>query len=82
MSDKDVSTQNRYRYVASANGGATPLKYSWDWDDTDGIQEESIGRSVEHTYYKDRDYVGTLTVSDVYGIKPPVTTRFKIHAHR
>ena len=81
VSDQDVSTKNRYRYTASASAGATPLKYSWDWDDSDGIQEESVGRNVYHTYYKDKDYVGTLTVSDVYGVKAPVITHFKVHAH-
>ncbi len=81
VSDKDVSTKNHYRYTASANAGATPLKYSWDWDDKDGIQEESVGRNVDHVYYKEGDYVGTLTVSDAYGVKAPVITHFKIHAH-
>lgn len=81
VSDKDVSTKNRYRYTASASAGATPLKYSWDWDDSDGVQEEAVGRTVDHIYYKDKDYTGTLTVSDVYGLKAPVTTHFKIHAH-
>lgn len=80
-----VEVHKPYRYQASATSGATPLKYSWDWDQTDGIQEESIGRSVVHTYYnlgqKKGDYIATLTVSDVYGIKAPVSSTFKIHVH-
>ena len=80
-----VEVRKPYRYVASATSGATSLKYSWDWDQTDGIQEESIGRSVIHTYYNmgqnKGDFIATLTVSDVYGIKPPVKSTFKIHVH-
>ncbi len=79
--DMIVGVRAPYRYVASASAGPTPLKYSWDWDNADGIQEESVGRSVTHTYYKEGDFVGTLTVSDVYGFKAPVSTRFKIHVH-
>ena len=80
-----VEVRKPYRYQASATSGATPLKYAWDWDQTDGIQEESVGRSVVHTYYnlgqKKGDFIATLTVSDVYGIKAPVSATFKIHVH-
>ena len=79
--DMIVGVRVPYRYVASATAGPTPLKYSWDWDDKDGIQEESVGRNVNHTYYKEGDFTGTLTVSDVYGVKQPVSTKFKVHVH-
>lgn len=81
VNDMIVEIRKPYRYIGSATGGAAPLKYSWDWDDKDGIQEESIGKSVVHTYYREGDMVGTLTVSDVYGLKAPVTTKFKVHIH-
>jgi hypothetical protein len=81
ISDMSVEVRKPYRYSASANAGPTPLTYSWDWDTTDGIQEESIGRTVTHTYYKEGDMVGTLTVKDPYGVKASVKTTFKIHVH-
>lgn len=68
-----------YRYTALAHGGVTPLKYSWDFDASDGIQEEKIGRSVTYAYHKPGDYVATVTVSDLYGFKTPVKTTFKVH---
>lgn len=79
--DMIVGVRAPYRYVASASAGPTPLTYSWDWDNADGLQEESVGRSVTHTYYKEGDYVGTLTVKDTYGFKAPISTRFKVHVH-
>jgi hypothetical protein len=81
IDEKVVGVKDTYRYTTSATAGATPLKYSWDWDASDGIQEESTGRSVKHTYYKPGDYTVTVTVSDAFGTKPPVTTTFQVHVH-
>ena len=81
LSTMSVEVRKPYKYVANATAGASPLVYSWDWDSTDGIQEESVGRTVNHIYYKEGDVTGTLTVSDPYGVKAPVTTTFKIHVH-
>ena len=81
ISDMSVEVRKPYRYAGSANAGASPLIYSWDWDSTDGIQEESVGRTVTHTYYKEGDVTGTLTVKDPYGVKAPVSRTFKIHVH-
>lgn len=80
--DMIVEAGKSYRYTASASGGATPLKYSWDWDNKDGIQEESIGRTVIHSYPHTGDFVGTLTVSDLYGNKAPVSVKFKVNVHQ
>jgi hypothetical protein len=82
IDEKNVGAKETYRYNASATAGATPLKYTWDWDASDGIQEESVGRSVTHAYYKPGDYKVTLTVSDAFGTKPPVTTTFMVHVHQ
>jgi len=81
VTDMIVEIGRPYRYTASGSGGATPLQYSWDWDDKDGIQEESVGRAVIHTYYRTGDFVGTLTVTDKYGLKAPVVTKFKVNVH-
>ena len=77
--EKTVTANQKYRYSASAHGGATPLVYSWDWDESDGIQDESDGRSASHMYRKAGDYKVTVTVIDPYGIKAPVSTKFNIH---
>jgi hypothetical protein len=59
--------------VASATAGVSSLKYSWDWDARNGIQEETVDRIGRCTYTKGGDYTVTLTVSDVDGIKTPVS---------
>jgi hypothetical protein len=80
--EKNVSARDTYRYIATASAGATPLKYSWDWDASDGIQEESVGRVAHHAYYKVGDYTITVTVTDAYGTKAPASTSFKVHVHQ
>jgi hypothetical protein len=74
-----VPRNDRRRYTVRATGGSTPLKYSWDWDSSDGLQEEGVGRSVTHAYVRAGDYMATVTVSDLYGLKPPVKMNFKVH---
>ncbi len=41
-----------------------PLTYSWDFDASDGIQEDAIGVRVNHTYTARGNYTITLTVDD------------------
>lgn len=89
ISDRTVQARLEYPYRAKASAGITPLVYSWDWDASDGIQDETQGRGVTHTYRrqtaydanakKELDTVITVTVSDLYNIKPPAKTSFKVH---
>ena len=81
-----VAKLDVYTYRASARGGATPLLYSWDWDASDGIQEEAEGRAVLHAFRKastvgtvNKPFTVTVTVRDLYGIKAPVSTSFKVY---
>ena len=77
----------RYQYVATGSAGLTPLVYSWDWDAADGIQNETEGRNVTHVFRKasaddsgkSTDFVVTVTVSNIYHLKAPVKTTFKVH---
>lgn len=88
-----IAVGDTLTFVASAEGGATPLKYQWDFDETDGIQVDAEGRAVKHKFVKVRDveksnggtrykerqpYTVTLTVSDYYGLKKPVVVKAKI----
>lgn len=79
IEEKTVTANQTYRYTVSAHGGASPMAYSWDWDDRDGIQDESQGRSASHMYRKPGDYKVTVTVTDPYGVKAPTTIKFNIH---
>lgn len=59
-------------------GGASVLKYSWDFDATDGIQEDATGQVVRRKFRKAGRYTVTLTVSDVYGLKAPASTTMEV----
>jgi hypothetical protein len=73
-----VFANDNISFIASAEGGATTLKYSWDFDASDGIQTDAEGRSIRHAFKKEGKYVVTLTVSDVDGIKKPAVTSTEV----
>lgn len=58
--------------VANAKAGISSLKYSWDYDSSNGIQSDSTGLVGRYFYTKSGEFTITLTVSDVNGIKAPV----------
>ena len=63
----------------TADGGASSLKYSWDFDASDGITEQATGPSITTQYPKPKDYTATLTVSDIDNLKKPATSTVTIH---
>jgi len=65
-------------FTGGAEGGSSSLKFSWDWDDKDGIQEDASGRVAYHTFKKAGKYTVTLTVSDVDGVKAPQSTKLEL----
>ncbi|HLK59291.1 MAG TPA: PKD domain-containing protein, partial [Chthonomonadaceae bacterium] len=77
--EKIVNPNVKYRYTVNARGGLTPLQFSWDWDDRDGIQDESQGRAPTHIFRKSGDFKVTVTVTDPYGIKAPAVMKFNVH---
>ena len=72
--------------VANAEAGISSLKYSWDYDASNGIQTESTEKVGHYVYTRgakdssgnDVPFVVTLTVSDADGIKAPVTVTANI----
>lgn len=78
IGEKVIPRNARYTYTARASAGIIPLKVTWDFNEADGIQEEKEGRTVVHSYHKSGEYVGTVTVQDVYGMMEPKTVKFKI----
>jgi len=64
------------RFTAEASAGVTPLKLCWDFDASDGVQEEAVGASVEHTFSKPGRYTVTFTAkpADQANKQPRVTT--------
>jgi len=67
-----------YTLGASGYGGSSILKYSWDFDAKDGIQEDATGQAIKHQFRKPGDFIVTLTITDLYGLKRPYTTTIKV----
>ena len=61
------------RFIGVGYGGATILRYTWDFDNSDGLQEDAIGQIVDHRFRKPGKLVVTLTIKDLYGLKAPYT---------
>ena len=64
-------------FRANATGGLSAIRCSWDFDSKDGIQEDAVGGTAAHTYKTGGDYVVTLTVSDLNGLKPTCVKTIK-----
>jgi hypothetical protein len=78
LSPQTVAMMDDVLFESKAVGGVSSLKYSWDYDSSNGIQDEantSVGRI---TYTKGGDYTVTLTVSDADNVKAPVTVKTTI----
>jgi FOG: PKD repeat len=78
LEDQIAFVNDSLTFVAIAEGGASTLRYSWDFDAKDGIQEDAVGRVVEHGWRTPGTYKVTLTVSDEDGLKKPQTTSIDI----
>lgn len=76
--DQFVAANDDVMFRPASEGGAASMRYAWDFDDKDGLQEDALGEVVYHKYRKPGKYTVTLTVSDAFGIKKPVTKTVKI----
>lgn len=76
---QDVFPRQPVTLHGTASGGASALRYSWDFDDKDGITDQAEGPSVTTQYLKSGTYKVTLTVSDIDGLKKPATSTTVIH---
>lgn len=83
LDDLEVAVGEPVELSAQASGGISPLHYSWDFDISDGIQEDATGQTVVHVFRKKspevpgnalevQPYVVTLTVRDLSGAKKSV----------
>lgn len=75
--DLNLALGDYVNLAANGYGGSSILKYSWDFDDKDGIQEDAIGQSVRRQFRKPGTYTITLTIQDQFGLKKPYTTTIK-----
>ncbi|HLP00367.1 MAG TPA: PKD domain-containing protein, partial [Fimbriimonas sp.] len=86
-----ISVNQTLNFSASGYGGSSVLKYSWDFDDADGIQNDAEGANVKYRfrtasndlrntaqYRPNGEFTITLTVSDAFGLKEPYKTTLKV----
>jgi len=78
LEEMDVFVNNDVPFQGDAEAGASTLRFAWDWDARDGIQEDAIGRSITKVFTKPGKTVVTLVVSDVDGIKKPQSVKLEI----
>jgi hypothetical protein len=84
LDDQIIFALQPITFVGSADGGASTIRYSWDFDARDGIQEDAVGRIVTYSYPRSgtqngqKKYTITLTISDVDGLKKPVSTTLEV----
>jgi hypothetical protein len=72
IDEQVVSVNDLVTFSARAEAGLSLLKYSWDFDASDGIQEDAVGPRVTTVYRKApkaNAYKVTLTVTDMAGVK-------------
>jgi hypothetical protein len=79
VDDLSYATGDTVPFQATVTSGLSSVKCSWDFDKTDGIQEDAIGQYVTHLFAKPGDFVVTLTVTDNNGVKSPYSTTIKVH---
>jgi hypothetical protein len=83
LEDEEVSVDDAVEFTGTATAGISPLQYVWDFDISDGLQEDAVGRVVTHTFKKAskevdgkpgemQPYVVTLIVKDLGLAKKPV----------
>ena len=64
--------------AAFGSGGSTMLRYTWDFDDADGVDVDAEGMVIKRKFRKDGYFTITLTVHDAYGLKKPYSTTIKV----
>ncbi len=57
-------------FVAEASAGLTPVEASWDFDNSDGIQQDAQGARVVNVYTNPGTYLVTATIRDATGADP------------
>jgi hypothetical protein len=84
LDEQVVAVGDRVDLIARAEAGVSALRYSWDFNAADGIQEDAVGPRANHTFRKPspegKPFVVTLTVTDLAGVKDParITTSIEV----
>lgn len=69
--DLNLALGDEVEFVGHGFGGASVLRYLWDFSAADGIQVDAEGQAVKRKFRRDGKYTVTLTIVDVFGLKKP-----------
>jgi hypothetical protein len=61
-------------FLLNAKPTLTPVRATWDFDNSNGIQEDATGARVMNVYTQPGDYEATVTVSDATGASAATKT--------
>lgn len=76
--EMNLALGDEREFRATGFGGASVLRYTWDFDARDGIQVDAEGPTIKRKFRKPGDYTITLTIADAAGLKKPYTTTIKV----
>ncbi len=80
-SDLNLALGDEVEFIGRGTGGASVLRYTWDFDSADGVQVDAEGQSVKRRFRKPGVYTVTMTISDAYGLKAPYTSTIKVNVN-
>ncbi len=78
QADMNLALGDEVTFNARGFGGSSVLKYSWDFDSTDGIQTDAEGPTIKRKFRKAGTFTVTLTISDANGLKKPYVATVKV----
>lgn len=74
----NLATGDEREFVAYGFAGSTPLKYTWDFDDRDGIQVDAEAQVVKYKFRRPGKFKVTVTIADMYGKKAAITKSVEV----
>lgn len=81
VKEMNLALGDEREFRAMGFGGASVLRYTWDFDARDGIQVDAEGAVIKHKFRKPGDFTVTLTISDAAGLKKPYTTTMRVRVN-
>jgi hypothetical protein len=78
IKEYNVGSGQEASFSAIGFAGATPVRFVWDFNAADGIQEEAEGSTVRRRFRAPGTYTVTVTGVDVFGLKKPFSATIRV----